>query len=66
MTVKIVSGGNDFSMALNHVRNGSKIARASWENPNVFVVYQKAYPDGIPCNKQTAEAWGMNEGDNFH
>ena len=65
MTVKIVSGGNDFSMALNHVKNGSKIARAAWENPNVFVVYQKAYPDGIPCNKQTAEAWGMNEGDKF-
>ena len=26
---------------------------------------QKGYPDGIPCNKQTAEAWSMNEGDLF-
>ena len=25
----------------------------------------KGYPNGIPCNKQTAEAWGMNEGDLF-
>ena len=26
---------------------------------------QKGYPDGIPCNKQTADAWGMEEGELF-
>ena len=26
---------------------------------------QKGYPQGIPCNKQTADAWGMKEGDSF-
>jgi hypothetical protein len=31
----------------------------------MFVVYQKGYPDGIPCNKQTAEAWNLKEGDLF-
>lgn len=31
----------------------------------MFVVLQKGYPQGIPCNKQTAEAWGMKEGDLF-
>ena len=31
----------------------------------MFVVYQKGYPDGIPCNKNTAEAWGMKEGELF-
>ena len=31
----------------------------------MFVVYQKGYPEGIPCNIQTAEAFGMNEGDTF-
>ena len=65
MTVKIVNIGIDFSEALKHVKNGSRISRGSWDNPNVFVVYQKGYPDGIPCNKQTAEAWGINEGDKF-
>lgn len=65
MTVKIISGGNDFSMALNYVRNGSKITRASWKNTDMFVVYQKGYPEGIPSNKQTAEAWGIKEGDKF-
>ena len=27
--------------------------------------HQKGYPQGIPCNKQTAEAWGMREGELF-
>lgn len=28
-------------------------------------MYQKGYPQGIPCNKQTAEAWGLKEGGLF-
>ena len=55
----------DFSAALREVKKGKKIARKGWNGKNMFVVYQKGYPNGIPCNKQTAEAWGMNEGDLF-
>lgn len=55
----------DFSEALRHVKLGNKICRDGWNGRGMFVVYQKGYPDGIPCNKQTAEAWGMNEGDLF-
>ena len=55
----------DFSDALREVKKGKKIARKGWNGKNMFVVYQKGYPNGIPCNKQTAEAWGMNEGDLF-
>ena len=55
----------DFSDALRAVKEGKRIARAGWNGKGMFVVYQKGYPDGIPCNKQTAEAWGMNEGDLF-
>lgn len=55
----------DFSDALRAVKDGKKIQRYGWNGKNMFVVYQKGYPDGIPCNKQTAEAWGINEGDNF-
>ncbi|MCX4298875.1 MAG: DUF2829 domain-containing protein [Lachnospiraceae bacterium] len=46
-------------------RKGVKVARESWNGKGMFIVYQKGYPQGIPCNKQTAEAWGMNEGDLF-
>lgn len=40
------------------------VRRQSWPE-NKFVVVQKGYPDGIPCNKNTAEAWRLKEGDLF-
>ena len=55
----------DFSEALRHLKCGNKICRDGWNGRGMFVVYQKGYPEGIPCNKQTAEAWDMNEGDLF-
>ena len=54
-----------FSTALRWLKVGEKIARKGWNGKNMFVVYQKGYPDGIPCNKNTAEAWGMQEGELF-
>lgn len=55
----------DFGTALALAKKGVKIAREGWNGKGLFVVYQKAYPEGIPCNKQTAEAWKMNEGELF-
>ena len=55
----------DFGTAVHWLRNGEKLARKGWNGKGMFVVYQKGYPDGIPCNKQTAEAWGMTEGELF-
>ncbi len=55
----------DFSEALKLLKNGTKLTRIGWNGKGMFVVYQKGYPNGIPCNKQTAEAWGMKEGDLF-
>jgi hypothetical protein len=69
MTYKI--GGLDdtnnltFGEAIGMLKLGFKVARSGWNGRGMFVVYQKGYPDGIPCNKNTAEAWGMNEGDIF-
>ena len=57
--------GMSFGLAIEAVKKGHRIARAGWNGKGMFVVYQKGYPEGIPCNKQTAEAWGMNEGDLF-
>lgn len=54
-----------FGIALELLKKGKKVARTGWNGKGMFVVYQKGYPQGIPCNKQTAEAWGLNEGDNF-
>lgn len=54
-----------FGEAISRLKRGQKVARKGWNGKGMFIVYQKGYPQGIPCNKQTAEAWGLNEGDSF-
>ncbi|KRE33288.1 DUF2829 domain-containing protein [Paenibacillus sp. Soil724D2] len=54
-----------FGQALDLMKQGEKAFRLGWNGKGMFTVYQKGYPDGIPCNKQTASAWGLNEGDLF-
>ena len=56
---------HDFSWALWNMKQGKKIHRSGWNGKGMFAGLQKGYPDGIPCNKQTAEAWGLKEGDLF-
>lgn len=58
-------GGMSFGMAVELLKLGYRVSRRGWNGKGLFVVYQKGYPQGIPCNRQTAEAWGMNEGDLF-
>ena len=57
--------GMNFGIALELMKKGCKVAREGWNSKGMFAVYQKGYPDGIPCNRQTAEAWGMKEGELF-
>ena len=57
--------GMTFGLAIEAMKKGCRIARKGWNGKGMFVVYQKGYPEGIPCNKQTAEAYGYNEGDLF-
>lgn len=58
-------GNMTFGIALEMLKKGFRVARKGWNGKGMFVVFQKGYPDGIPCNKQTAEAWGISEGDLF-
>jgi len=55
----------NFGKAIELMKQGKKITREGWNGKGMFVVYQKGYPNGIPCNKQTAEAFGYEEGTNF-
>lgn len=55
----------NFGAALEALKEGKKVTRNGWNGSGMFAVYQKAYPQGIPCNKQTAEAFGLKEGDLF-
>jgi hypothetical protein len=54
-----------FGDAVACAKLGYKIVRSGWNGKGMFVVYQKGYPDGIPANKQTAEAFGIKEGELF-
>lgn len=54
-----------FGDAIDILKLGLRVSRKGWNGPNQCVAYQKGYPEGIPCNKNTAEAWGMEEGDLF-
>lgn len=55
--------GVDFGTALMLMKNGEKMMREKWDDK--FIVYRQGYPQGIPCNKSTAEAFGMEEGSPF-
>lgn len=57
--------GLTFGIAVELLKDGAKMTRSGWNGSGMFIVYQKGYPGGIPCNTQTADAWGMNEGDLF-
>ena len=55
----------NFEEVLPLLKQGKKALRSGWNGKGMFVVRQKGYPEGIKCNKQTAEAWNLNEGDLF-
>lgn len=52
----------DFGDAIKYLKNGIKVARKGWKDKDVYVIYQKGYPDGIPCNENTAAALHIEEG----
>ena len=57
-----MSSGFDFGMALDHLKNSGRLQRAGWNGSGQFVVLQAGYPDGIPINRNTAQATGIPEG----
>ncbi len=60
-----VTDGMNFGLAIEAAKKGNKISRPGWNGRGMFVVFQKGYPQGIQCNKQTADAFKINEGDLF-
>ncbi len=51
-----------FEVALIELREGKKLQRSGWNGKGMFIVLQKGYPDGIPINRNTSEATGIQEG----
>ena len=59
------TNGMNFGLAIETAKKGKKIARAGWNGKGMWVIYRTGYPDGIPCNKNTADAVGIPEGTLF-
>ena len=57
--------GMNFGLAIEAAKMGHKITRRGWNGKGMWVVYRTGYPEGIPCNKNTAEAVGIPEGTLF-
>lgn len=53
-----------FESVLSYLKEGYTAIRRTWPKGKLLVM-QKGYPEGIPCNEQTAKTWGLNEGDLF-
>lgn len=51
-----------FGEAVRKMKDGKKVARLGWNGKGMWVVYRTGYPNGIACNKNTAEAFGIPEG----
>ncbi len=54
--------GMDIGGAVNARRDGKRVRRAGWNGKGMYLAFQKAYPEGIPINKNTSEATGLPEG----
>lgn len=53
---------HDFGWALEQLRMGARVSREGWNGKNLWVVLQKAYPEGIPINQNTSDATGIAKG----
>jgi hypothetical protein len=57
-----MSAAMDFGAAVQALKDGARVTRAGWNGKDMFVVYQKGYPDGIAINANTAQATGIPQG----
>lgn len=57
--------GMSFGLAIEAAKKGKKISRSGWNGKGMYVIYRTGYPEGIPCNKNTADAVGIPEGTLF-
>lgn len=55
--------GFDLGAALAWAKQGFRVARKGWNGKGMWVAFKPGYPNGVPCNKATADAHGMKEGE---
>ena len=55
-----------FGEALRLLKQGKRMTRKGWNGNGLSVAYQKGYPQGIPCNKQTEPYLQISTADGSH
>ena len=51
-----------FGTAIKYLKSGHKLQREGWNGKDMYVAYQRGYPEGIAINRNTAIATGLPEG----
>lgn len=59
---KYLNKNFDIGVAVRLAKMGVRVTRTGWNGKGMYIAYQKGYPDGIPINKNTADATGIQEG----
>lgn len=54
--------GHEFGFALDALRSGGRVARRGWNGRGMFLFYMPGYPEGVPCNANTAQAMKIEQG----
>jgi len=55
----MIEATNGIGWAVKAMQDGKRVARAGWNGKGMWIVLQKAYPQGIPINANTADATGL-------
>lgn len=63
MTAIQTTGGIGF--AVWQLRAGQRVRRAGWNGKGMWLALQKGYPGGVPTKANTAEAFGVQEGESI-
>ena len=65
----LLLSNQDFSTALSFLKDKTDdfhIARKGWNGKGLEVILRKGYLNGIPCNENTANVYGLKVGDKVY
>jgi len=53
----------EFEDALKALKDGMIVTNENWNGKDQYIFMQRGYPEGVPANKNTAEALHIPEGE---
>lgn len=56
---------HDFGWALKMLKQGKRVSRTGWNGKGMCVAFFEGHKEGIPADTNTANTWGLTEGECF-